>query len=56
VYIRNNVPIRYSDLIVGWQRPDGSRWGRPVDIAVASDGSLLITDDGSGEIVRISKQ
>jgi glucose/arabinose dehydrogenase len=56
VHIRNNVPIRYSDFIVGWQRPDGSRWGRPVDLAVASDGSLLITDDGSGEIVRISRQ
>jgi hypothetical protein len=29
-------------------------WGRPVGITVAKDGSLLVTDDGSNSIWRIS--
>jgi glucose/arabinose dehydrogenase len=29
-------------------------WGRPVGITVAPDGSLLVTDDGSSSIWRIS--
>ncbi len=56
VHIQNGKPVRYEDFITGWQRPDGTRWGRPVDLAVARDGSVLITDDGTGEIVRISKR
>jgi glucose/arabinose dehydrogenase len=34
--------------------PDGSVWGRPVGITVASDGALLVSDDGSNSIWRIS--
>jgi glucose/arabinose dehydrogenase len=29
-------------------------WGRPVDVAVARDGSLLVTDDGGGVIWRVA--
>jgi glucose/arabinose dehydrogenase len=29
-------------------------WGRPVGVAVAPDGSLLVSDDGAGKIYRIS--
>ena len=29
-------------------------WGRPVGVAVAKDGALLVTDDGSNSIWRIS--
>ncbi len=29
-------------------------WGRPVGVAVASDGALLVSDDGSGVIYRIT--
>jgi glucose/arabinose dehydrogenase len=29
-------------------------WGRPCDVAVAADGSLLVSDDASGTIWRIS--
>jgi glucose/arabinose dehydrogenase len=34
--------------------PDGNVWGRPVGIAVAKDGSLLVSDDGTGSIWRVS--
>jgi glucose/arabinose dehydrogenase len=33
---------------------DGTVWGRPVGITVAQDGSLLVTDDGSNSIWRVS--
>jgi glucose/arabinose dehydrogenase len=33
---------------------DGSVWGRPVGVAVAQDGSLLVSDDGSNSIWRVS--
>jgi glucose/arabinose dehydrogenase len=37
--------------------PDSGKaevYGRPVGVAVAPDGSLLVSDDGSGIIYRIS--
>jgi len=43
----NDRPSRmtYEDLVAGWQRADGSRWGRPVDVMVYRDGSVLVSDD-----------
>lgn len=38
----------------GWLEPDGSYWGRPVDVAQLPDGSLLVTDDFNGAIYRIA--
>jgi hypothetical protein len=29
-------------------------WGRPVGVAVAHDGALLVSDDGSGSVWRVS--
>lgn len=40
------------DFATGWLRPDTDRWGRPVDVAVAPDGSLLVSDDAGGRIYR----
>ena len=44
----------YEDFLTGFVLPNGNVWGRPVGITVAADGSLLVTDDGSGSIWRIS--
>ena len=44
----------YEDFVTGFVLDDGNVWGRPVGITVAPDGSLLVTDDGSGSIWRIS--
>jgi glucose/arabinose dehydrogenase len=44
----------YEDFLTGFVLPDGHVWGRPVGIAVAPDGSLLVSDDGSGSIWRVS--
>ena len=44
----------YEDFLVGFVTKDGQVWGRPVGVAVAKDGALLVTDDGSGTIWRVS--
>lgn len=54
VHVENGLPVSVEDFIVGWQLADGSRWGRPSDILVLPDGSLLINDDSSGRIWRVT--
>jgi len=44
----------YEDFLTGFVTPEGNVWGRPVGVAVAKDGSLFVTDDGSRSIWRIS--
>ncbi|MGB8770757.1 MAG: sorbosone dehydrogenase family protein [Candidatus Korobacteraceae bacterium] len=44
----------YEDFLTGFVLPNGQVWGRPVGVTVASDGSLLVTDDGSNSIWRVS--
>ncbi len=44
----------YEDFVTGFVLPNGEVWGRPVGITVASDGSLLVSDDGSNSIWRVS--
>ncbi len=46
----------YEDFLTGFVTESGDVWGRPVGVAVAKDGSLLVTDDGSGTIWRITNQ
>jgi glucose/arabinose dehydrogenase len=44
----------YEDFLTGFVTSDGNVWGRPVGVAMAPDGSLLVTDDGYKAIWRIS--
>ncbi len=44
----------YEDFLTGFVTANGEVWGRPVGVATASDGSLLVSDDGSGSIWRVS--
>jgi glucose/arabinose dehydrogenase len=44
----------YEDFLTGFVVDNGHVWGRPVGVAVAPDGSLLVTDDGSNSIWRVS--
>jgi glucose/arabinose dehydrogenase len=43
----------YEDFLLGFVGGDKS-WGRPVGVAVTHDGSLLVSDDGSNSIWRVS--
>ncbi|HUO17880.1 MAG TPA: PQQ-dependent sugar dehydrogenase [Verrucomicrobiae bacterium] len=44
----------YEDFLTGFVLPNGDVWGRPVGVTVPPDGSLLVSDDGSNSIWRIS--
>jgi glucose/arabinose dehydrogenase len=44
----------YEDFLVGFVTENGNVWGRPVGVAVAKDGALLVTDDGSGTVWRVA--
>jgi len=55
IHVVNNRPVSYDDFLWGFQRPDGSRWGRPTDVAVWTDGSVLVSEDEGGGIYRISR-
>ena len=47
--------VNYSVFAEGWLQPDGKVLGRPVDVEQMPDGSLLVSDDYSGVIYRISR-
>jgi glucose/arabinose dehydrogenase len=46
----------YQDFMTGFVISDGDVWGRPVGVTVARDGSLIVTEDGSGTIWRVSHE
>jgi len=57
----NNNPTAYETFIDGflqWKQNDSTdsppTWGRPVDLELLDDGSLLMTNEIRGEIYRIS--
>jgi glucose/arabinose dehydrogenase len=44
----------YEDFLTGFVVDDRAVWGRPVGVAVAHDGALLVSEDGNGTIWRIT--
>jgi glucose/arabinose dehydrogenase len=53
----NGVGIHYETFVEGFlNKSTNIAWGRPVDILVLEDGSILISDDKSGTIYRMSYQ
>ncbi len=43
-----------EDFVTGFVLTDKDVWARPVAVAVAADGALLMTEDGNGTIWRIA--
>jgi glucose/arabinose dehydrogenase len=43
-----------EDFITGFIVNDTEAWGRPVGVAVAQDGSLLLSEDGAGTLWRVT--
>ena len=46
----------FEDFLTGFVTADGQVWGRPVGVAVVPDGSLIVSDDGSNSLWRVSYQ
>jgi glucose/arabinose dehydrogenase len=44
----------FEDFLLGFVTQEGDVWGRPVGVAVGKDGSLIVTDDGSGTVWRVA--
>jgi len=53
VRLQGNRAAGYEVFADGWLQ-GGRAWGRPVDVQVMPDGSLLVSDDTAGMIYRIS--
>ena len=49
----NGRPVAYEEFATGWLH-DGTAWGRPVDVMVRGDGSLLVSDDLADAVYRIA--
>jgi glucose/arabinose dehydrogenase len=56
VTLKDNQVDSYETFASGWLTEDKHFWGRPVDVEVLPDGSLLVSDDHAGAIYRISYQ
>jgi len=57
IRLRDGVPTgEYQDFVTGFVLNDSEVWGRPVGVAVAHDGALLVSEDGNGTIWRITRQ
>jgi glucose/arabinose dehydrogenase len=55
VIIKDGVSTgEYEDFATGFVVNDTTVWGRPVGVAVAKDGALLVSEDANGTIWRIA--
>ena len=55
VSLKGDEAVDYSVFAEGWlDAATGKPWGRPVDILVMPDGSLLVSDDYGDAIYRIA--
>jgi glucose/arabinose dehydrogenase len=55
VLLKDGVPTgEYEDFMTGFVVNDSAVWARPVGIAVAHDGALLVSEDGNGTIWRVT--
>jgi glucose/arabinose dehydrogenase len=52
VRLDHNRAVSYEPFAEGWLH-NGRAWGRPVDVLVMPDGSLLVSDDRADVIYRI---
>lgn len=51
--LQGNLVVKYEPFAEGWLR-NNQAWGRPVDVLIAKDGALLVSDDKAGVVYRIA--
>ena len=54
--LRSTGEVKTHDVLIdGWlDRSSNSAWGRPVDVELLPDGSVLISDDGKNAVYRLA--
>jgi glucose/arabinose dehydrogenase len=55
VTVKGRQATAYRVFAAGWQQGE-TDWGRPADVLVMPDGSLLVSDDQAGVVYRIDYQ
>ncbi|MEO5861750.1 MAG: PQQ-dependent sugar dehydrogenase [Burkholderiales bacterium] len=55
IQLLNGQPERIEPFLIGFLQ-GRSYWGRPVDVVVMRDGSVLVSDDLNGAIYRVARQ
>ncbi|MGN6237145.1 PQQ-dependent sugar dehydrogenase [Dyella sp.] len=53
VRLKGSEVVSYEPLVTGFMR-DEKAWGRPADVQMLPDGSLLISDDLAGAVYRVT--
>jgi len=53
VRVEGSKATSYEEFATGWIQ-NNAAWGRPVDVAILPDGSMLVSDDRVGAVYRIS--
>jgi glucose/arabinose dehydrogenase len=53
VRLKGSQVLSYEPLITGFMR-DEKAWGRPADVQMLPDGSLLVSDDLAGAVYRVT--
>ena len=53
VRLQGNKAVAYEPFATGWLE-GRTRWGRPADLEVMPDGSMLVSDDQAGVIYKIT--
>jgi glucose/arabinose dehydrogenase len=57
IRMKDGVPTgEYQDFVTGFVLDDRDVWGRPVGVAVARDGALLVSEDANGTIWRVTHE
>ena len=55
IRLSDNQPVAYEPFIEGWLDESTQEFtGRPVDLTLLPDGSMLVSDDFSGAVYRIA--
>ncbi len=55
IHLENGVPDgTYEDFLTGFVTDDDAVWGRPVGVTTTDDGALLVSEDASGTIWRVT--
>jgi len=52
VTLNGNEVVSYEPFATGWLEGENA-WGRPVDVEIMPDGSLLVSDDMADAVYRI---
>ena len=54
VHVEGDRAVKYETFAEGWLNDDNTWWGRPADVLVMPDGSVLVADDEADAIYRIT--